>query len=124
MSADAVRIGDIVPLAASRARGMHASSPSGEPMHASGADDFDALVAAVGLRGPNRDLCRQAHADSPDGFQRVLVEALNRGRDPARFLVYLVKSGDHLDAGAVPVNRCGCSHPGCRFQDTCQEPDA
>ena len=88
------------------------------------ADEFAGLVDPLGLKGPNRDLCREAFEANPGGFRRVVDDAVERGRNPASFLVHLVRSGDHLvqpaeEQTTIERNRCGCTHPECRFQDRC-----
>ena len=127
------RLARVVPLHrqgeaedASRAHGMHAPCPSDEVQkhaHAPG-NDFDKLVEPLGLRGPNRDICRQAFEENPDGFRRCVVDATARGRDPARLLVRMARDGDHRISEPtrslrLGPSRAGCSHPECRYQDVC-----
>jgi len=64
-------------------------------------EDFDELVRPVGIVGPNRDICRRAHAEAPEAFAQLVAKALTIGRTPAAFLVHMVNEGDHLNVAAA-----------------------
>jgi hypothetical protein len=127
VSGELERLADVVPFEASRAQCMHADPTKSEKgMHAA---EFDELVRGLGLKGPNREMCRLAFEASPAGFGRILDQARTKGRKPVALLVHLVTAGDHLaeeepaagDGAARPVAnaRTGCSHERCQYQPRC-----
>jgi hypothetical protein len=66
----------------------------GEEAHA-----FQSLLAQVKgapQRGPQRDEWRKAFEEEPEGFARVVSEAVRHGKRPAALLTTKVRAGEHV----------------------------
>lgn len=132
----------VVPLVQKdRARELACSSPTAKDLElASFAASVRVVEMADGkpLYGKGRDACACAFAAHPIGFAAAVaesIEAKTRARKPVRsaraFLVWLIDKEWHLAAEALSsrspksnqhaINRCGCRHENCRYQDVCLE---
>lgn len=99
---------------------------------------FDALVQPVEqasrrrLNGPGVGWCLRAYSEDPEGFADCVQEVMRRWQQreltegPLGLLCVMARDGDHHrpePTGDTSVggnlNRCGCTHPHCRYQDTC-----
>lgn len=144
MSVEPERLGDVLPFVrpdASRARhdfhGFQAVEVQPHD-HDARATTFEEAAAELGLDGPNRDLCARAWEEKPERCELLLrLTRKYAKRNPAGYFVRSVKNKLRLSDEALavddaelalrvapaeperPLNRCGCRHPDCRYQNTC-----
>ncbi len=97
-------------------------------LQSSSSSSFEAIIAPLerkagrSLADPGLTFCRLAHEEDAVGFGRLAADAYERGRNPLALLVHVVRLGEHRTRPELlPVNPCGCTHAGCRYQDRCQE---
>ena len=66
---------------------------------------FAELVAPLETRAgkplgpPARSAVFAAFCESPDGFRRCIDAAGERGKDPLRLLIHMIRCGDHRSVG-------------------------
>jgi hypothetical protein len=97
----------VAAVAVPSASSTHARSSSSFELvenESSSCFDAEAFVAAIEpleakagrrMNGPGLAACRHAFSENPDGFRRIALDALARGRNPLALLIKMVGDGDH-----------------------------
>lgn len=146
-AADLEHLGNVVDLARARAQLASSSLKEQHQLASSAVDESEAFADVVRrvedidgspLVDPGRTLCAQAYVSCPAGFVACVndIELRSNVRSARALLVHKVRQSDHLKADRVilaaieqeeqqdrgrTVNRCGCTHEACRYQDRCIE---
>ncbi len=70
------------------------------------------------LTEPGRTEAREAFAANEHGFRHCVNTAHRRGNNPVAFLLYLLRSGDHLLSAPRPRDPFACAKCGKAFTST------